>query len=75
MASASKRVIVDSSGWIEYLADGPKAAKFAPYFEREDRLVVPAVIVYEVYRKLLRIKARRRRTAFFLRGFGCNRLT
>src|SRR5579864_8927446 len=45
--------LVDSSGWIEFLGDGPLADRFAPYFEREERLVVAAIVLYEVYKKLL----------------------
>jgi predicted nucleic acid-binding protein len=46
-------VLVDSSGWVEFLGDGPLADKFASYFEREERLIVPAIVLYEVYKKLL----------------------
>lgn len=53
MAKESELVLVDSSGWVEFLADGPLAGKFAPHFEREDRLIVPAIVLYEVYKKLL----------------------
>lgn len=53
MAKDSERVVVDSSGWIEFLADGPLADKFAPHFEHEERLVVPAIVIYEVYKKLV----------------------
>jgi len=53
-ASDSKQVVVDSSAWIEFLADGPKAAQLARYFEQEEHLLVPAIVVYEVYKKLLR---------------------
>jgi predicted nucleic acid-binding protein len=49
----SELFLVDSSGWIEFLADGPLADRFAPYFEREDKLVVPVIVLYEVYKKLL----------------------
>jgi predicted nucleic acid-binding protein len=55
MPKGSELFLVDSSGWIEFLGDGPLAAKFAPYFEREERLVVPAVVLYEVYKKLLSV--------------------
>lgn len=51
--SASKLCLVDSSGWIEYFGDGPKADQFAPYLEREDALLVPSLVVYEVHKKLL----------------------
>ena len=49
----SELYLVDFSGWVEFLADGPRAEKFAPYFEREERLLVPAIVLYEVYKKLL----------------------
>jgi toxin FitB len=52
--SASKLVLVDSSGWVEYFGEGPKAAAFAPYLEREGSLLVPTIVVYEVYKKLLK---------------------
>ncbi len=48
--------LVDSSGWIEFLGDGPLAVRFAPYFEREERLIVPAIVLYEVYKKLLSVQ-------------------
>jgi predicted nucleic acid-binding protein len=53
MPKGSELFLVDSSGWIEFLGDGPLADKFAPFFEREDLLVVPAIVLYEVYKKLL----------------------
>jgi predicted nucleic acid-binding protein len=45
---------VDSSGWIEYFAERPKADLFAPYLEHEKSNVVPTIVVYEVYKKLVR---------------------
>ena len=53
MPKGSDLVLVDSSGWIEFLGDGPLAHRFAPYFDRDDRIVVPAIVLYEVYKKLL----------------------
>jgi len=44
--------LVDSSGWIEYLADGPNAGFFAPALAGAD-LVVSAINFYEVFRKVL----------------------
>ena len=44
--------VVDSSGWVEYLGDGPQAEAFGVYLEREDSLVVPAIVIYEVVKKL-----------------------
>jgi predicted nucleic acid-binding protein len=45
--------VVDSSGWLEYFAGGPHAAAFAPAVEDGARLVVPAICVYEVFRRVL----------------------
>ena len=53
MTKGSEIFLVDSSGWVEFLGDGPRAEKFAPYFEREERLLVPAIVLHEVYKKLL----------------------
>jgi predicted nucleic acid-binding protein len=53
MTKDSDLFLVDSSGWVEFMGDGPRAEKFAHYFEREERLVVPAIVLYEVYKKLL----------------------
>ncbi|MGD8904659.1 MAG: type II toxin-antitoxin system VapC family toxin [Anaerolineae bacterium] len=45
--------VVDSSGWLEYLADGPNADFFAPAIEATDELVVPTLSLYEVFKKVL----------------------
>lgn len=52
--SASELFVVDSSGWIEFLGDGPKAGDFAPYFDREESILLPTIVVYEVCKKLLK---------------------
>ena len=46
--------IVDSSGWLEYFAEGENADFFAPAIEDTLNLVVPVISVYEVFRRLLR---------------------
>jgi predicted nucleic acid-binding protein len=53
MPKGSEFFLVDSSGWIEFLGDGPLADRFAPYFEHEEKLIVPAIVLYEVHKKLL----------------------
>jgi len=45
--------VVDSSGWLEYLADGPNAGFFAPAIERVHDLVVPTLAVFEVFKRVL----------------------
>lgn len=46
--------VVDSSGWLEYLADGANADFFADAVEDVERLVVPSLSVLEVFRWVLR---------------------
>jgi predicted nucleic acid-binding protein len=45
--------VVDSSGWLEYLADGPNADFFGPAIEDTARLAVPSISVYEVFKRVL----------------------
>jgi predicted nucleic acid-binding protein len=44
---------VDSSGWLEYFADGPNADFFAPAIEDTGELIVPSVSIYEVFKRVL----------------------
>lgn len=46
--------VVDSSGWLEYLANGPNARYFAAPVEQIDDLIVPAISVYEVFKRMSR---------------------
>lgn len=46
--------VVDSSGWLEYLADSPRAALFAAAIEDAENLIVPVISLYEVFKKVLR---------------------
>lgn len=45
--------VVDSSGWLEYLADGPNADFFAKAIEKPSELAVPTVSLYEVFQRVL----------------------
>jgi predicted nucleic acid-binding protein len=45
--------VVDSSGWLEYFADGPAAGFFAPAIEDTAKLVVPTLSLYEVFKRVL----------------------
>jgi predicted nucleic acid-binding protein len=44
--------VIDSSGWLEYFADGPNAGFFAPAIEKLSELVVPSVSIYEVFKRV-----------------------
>jgi predicted nucleic acid-binding protein len=47
-------ILVDSSGWIEYLAARPRADDFARYIEGDEPLVTSAIQVYEIYKVVRR---------------------
>jgi predicted nucleic acid-binding protein len=47
-------ILVDSSGWIEYLAARPRADDFARYIEGREPLVTSAIQVYEIYKVVRR---------------------
>jgi toxin FitB len=44
--------LVDSSAWLEYFADGPNSAFFAPAIEKPGELIVPTIVVFEVYKRI-----------------------
>jgi predicted nucleic acid-binding protein len=48
--------VVDSSGWLEYFADGPNAGSFAPILYKTKELIVPTVSLYEVFKRVLQQK-------------------
>jgi len=45
--------VVDSSGWLEYFADGPNAEAFAEPLAQPEELVVPAISIFEVFKRVL----------------------
>lgn len=45
--------IVDSSAWLEYLAGTRNGEIFGKYIENTDKLVVPVITIYEVFKKIL----------------------
>ena len=45
--------VVDSSGWLEYFANGSNAAFFAPAIEATRELLVPTLSLYEVFKRVL----------------------
>ena len=45
--------LVDSSGWLEYFADGPNAGFFAPAVEEITKLVVPSISIFEVFKRVM----------------------
>lgn len=56
--TVSELFVVDSSGWLEYLTDDSKASAFAHYIENESAVVVPSLVLYEVYKHLAKNRGR-----------------
>jgi predicted nucleic acid-binding protein len=46
--------LVDSSAWLEYLANGPNAEYFSAPLEDTGNLLVPTICIYEVFKAVLR---------------------
>jgi predicted nucleic acid-binding protein len=46
--------VVDSSAWLEYLTGSKRAEIFAEPIERTSALIVPVIIVYELFKKIHR---------------------
>ncbi|HEX7152829.1 MAG TPA: type II toxin-antitoxin system VapC family toxin [Thermoanaerobaculia bacterium] len=47
-------IVIDSSGWIEFFADGPHAAEFAKRLRQPANVLTPTVAIYEVYKWIKR---------------------
>ena len=47
-------ILVDSFGWIEYLAGGQLAERYEEYLGNLAEVITPTIVLYEVYRKLRR---------------------
>ena len=45
--------LVDSSGWLEYFADGPNANFFSRPIQDLGKLVVPTLSIFEVFKRIL----------------------
>lgn len=45
-------ILVDSFGWIEYFANGRLAERYVKYIETTEEIIVPTVVIYEVYKQL-----------------------
>ncbi len=51
--TVSDSILVDSSGWLEYITKDSKAELFLPYFKRQNSLVIPTIVLFEVRKVLL----------------------
>jgi predicted nucleic acid-binding protein len=48
------KVLLDSSGWIEFFTGGPLAERYASYLSPRYHLITPTIVLYEVYKKIKR---------------------
>ncbi len=46
--------VIDSSGWLEWFTDGPLAGQYQRFLEKPREILLPAIVVYEVYKILKR---------------------
>lgn len=46
--------IVDSCGWLEWFSNGPLADVYGKHLKAAENLLVPGVVLYEVYKILKR---------------------
>ncbi len=44
--------VVDSSGWLEFFADGPNADFFAQPIQDAKNLIVPTLSIFEVFKRI-----------------------
>jgi len=51
--TASELVLVDSSGWLEYLSGDEKANEFGAVLQSDVQVLVPTIVLYEVLKILL----------------------
>ena len=47
-------IVLDSSGWVEFFADGPHAEEFATRLRHPANIITPTVAIYEVYKWIKR---------------------
>ncbi len=47
-------IIVDSCGWLEWFTDGALAEQYKEYLASLDNIIMPTIILYEVYKILKR---------------------
>lgn len=48
-------IVIDSSGWLEFLTDGPVADEYAKYLRKTAEVVTPTIVIYEVYKRAKRV--------------------
>lgn len=50
-------IVVDSSGWLEFLTDGPLADEYAVRLRQPLAVITPTIVMYEVYKQSKRLRS------------------
>lgn len=48
------KYVVDTCGWIEWLTEGTLCNAYEPYLKNPEKLIIPVVIQYELYKWISR---------------------
>lgn len=67
--SGSEVYVVDSSGWLEYLTEDLKASAFAHYLEGDGSVLLPALVLCEVYKHVAKQRGRSLADRFISQAF------
>ena len=49
-------IVIDSSGWLEYFTAGPNSELFAAPIKNNPDIIVPTIVIYELWKKISREK-------------------
>lgn len=49
-------IVIDSSGWLEYFIAGPNSKFFAAPIKNDPKIIVPTIVIYELWKKISREK-------------------
>ena len=71
MRTGSELFLVDSTGWLEYLSEDSKAASFGHYLENEAAVIIPSLVIYEVYRQVARLRGKTLADRFLSQALHC----
>ena len=50
-------IVVDSSGWLEFLTDGALADDYAARLRQPAGVITPTIVMYEVYKHAKRLRS------------------
>lgn len=60
-------ILVDSMGWIDFLSDGPLANHYEKHLHSMSEVIVPTIVLYEVYKKFKRERTEKEALMIFVK--------